>query len=88
MIDICINRQESQKVVDNYFVGTNDNFSFQDILKTFSSSNFYLEIYKKIFAENKKITKKDLKIKDKCAIIFKWLKTGCGSVGRARGLGP
>ena len=24
LIDICINRQESQKVVDNYFVGTND----------------------------------------------------------------
>ena len=22
LIDICINRQESQKVVDNYFVGT------------------------------------------------------------------
>ncbi len=24
LIDICINRYESQKVVDNYFVGTND----------------------------------------------------------------
>ena len=24
LIDICINRQESHKVVDNYFVGTND----------------------------------------------------------------
>ena len=23
LIDICINRYESQKVVDNYFVGTN-----------------------------------------------------------------
>ena len=22
LIDICINRQESQKIVDNYFVGT------------------------------------------------------------------
>ena len=26
LIDICINRYESQKVVDNYFVGTNDVF--------------------------------------------------------------
>ena len=24
LIDICINRYESQKVVDSYFVGTND----------------------------------------------------------------
>ena len=24
LIDICINRYESQKVVDNYFVGTNN----------------------------------------------------------------
>ena len=24
LIDVCINRYESQKVVDNYFVGTND----------------------------------------------------------------
>lgn len=40
LIDICINRQESPKVVDNYFVGT---------IRTSSSSQDILEvlIYKK-----------------------------------------
>ena len=29
LIDICINRQESQKVVDNYFVGTKNRVFFK-----------------------------------------------------------
>ena len=31
LIDICINRYESQKVVDNYFVGTNDVSVYTDV---------------------------------------------------------
>ena len=30
LVDICINRYESQKVVDNYFDGTNKNISIKD----------------------------------------------------------
>ena len=35
LIDICINRQESQKVVNNYFVGTK-NYEKVEILTNFS----------------------------------------------------
>jgi len=41
LIDICINRQESKKVVDNYFVGT---------IRTSSVSEDKLEVL--IFAKN------------------------------------
>ena len=40
LIDICINRQESQKVVNNYFVGTID---LSILLEFLISLFFYLK---------------------------------------------
>ena len=55
LIDICINRYESQKVVDNYFVGTNKvqgNLYFIFELKTNKSSRERDELYNRILKNN------------------------------------
>ena len=61
LIDICINRYESQKVVDNYFVGTNNVFVRTKVTDRYEDQSVKWLIFS--FAKNHpKSIKKSLKL--------------------------